>query len=236
MQDNLSIIITMIVFVTLVVIFPLYNLFERQDDMSYTLALKATTSFVDEIKNNGYIDQKTYNNYTSQLGNTGNSYEVQIEAHRKTLIADETKPGEYLEQYKIDYTEDILNTINTGVANITGKSPNISNAYLLNQDDQIYVKLKNSSTTMAGAVFNAIIPTAKKERIVVNYGGIVKNSSWDKVESTIHSFTTKPSLPVVTKNGSPIASGSITVDSGMPVQFTAASQASDWWKKIVSYL
>jgi hypothetical protein len=235
MQDNLSIIVTMIVFVTLVVIFPLYNLFERQDDMSYTLALKATTSFVDEVKNNGYIDQASYDKFIVQLGNTGNSYEVQMEAYRKTLIVDESRPGEFLEQYKIDYTEDILNTINTGVANITGKAPNINNAYLLNQDDQIYIKLKNSSTTMAGAVFNAIIPTAKKERIVVNYGGVVKNSSWDKVESTIHSFTTKPSIPVVTKNGASIVGNSITVDSGMPVQFTAASQASDWWKNIVSY-
>ncbi len=72
MQDNISIIITMIIFVTLVVIFPLYNLFERQDDMSYTLALKATTSFVDEIRNNGYIDQNGYNKYISELGNTGN--------------------------------------------------------------------------------------------------------------------------------------------------------------------
>ena len=236
MQDNLSIIVTMIIFVTLVVIFPLYNLFERQDDMSYTLALKATTTFVDEIKNNGYIDQASYNNYISQLGNTGNSYDVQIEAYRKTLIADETKPGEFLEQYKIDYTEDILNTINTGTANITGKSQNIVNAYLLNQDDQIYIKLKNSSTTMAGAVFNAIIPTAKKERIVVNYGGIVKNSSWNKVESTIHSFTTAPSVPIVTKNGTAISGGSITVDSGMPVQFVATSTPSDWWKNIVNYV
>jgi|GEM_PF-2707952 len=239
MQDNLSIVITMIVFVTLVVIFPLYNLFERQDDMSYTLALKATTTFVDEIRNNGYIDQKSYTDFIGQLSNTGNSYDVQMEGHRKTLILDDTTPlipDDYIEQYKIDYTEDILNTINSGDANITGKSPNISNAYLLNQDDQIYVKLKNSSTTMAGAVFNAIIPTAKKERIVVDYGGVIKNNSWERVESTIHSFTTKPSAPIVTRGGLVISGGSITVDSGMPVQFTAASQPSDWWKHIVSYV
>ncbi|MDD2375950.1 MAG: hypothetical protein PHD15_01670 [Clostridia bacterium] len=51
MQDNVSIVITMLIFVILVVIFPLYNLFERQDDMSYTLALKATTCFVDDVRN-----------------------------------------------------------------------------------------------------------------------------------------------------------------------------------------
>lgn len=49
MKDNLSIVISMIIFVILIVIFPLYNYFERQDDMSYNLALKTTTNFVDEV-------------------------------------------------------------------------------------------------------------------------------------------------------------------------------------------
>lgn len=237
MQDNLSIIITMIIFVTLVVIFPLYNLFERQDDMSYTLALKATTSFVDEVKNNGYIDQKAYDDFIQQLGNTGNSYNVEIEAHRKVLVDNVSTTAitdDYIEQYKIDYTSDILSVINTGTTNISGKLLK-DNAYLLNQNDQIYVKLTNSSVTMAGAIFNAIIPTAKKERITVNYGGVVRNSSWDKVESTIHSFTTKPSAPTVTKNGSPIASNTMTIEAGVSATLTAASTPADWWKKIVKY-
>jgi len=239
MQDNISIVITMIIFVTLVVIFPLYNLFERQDDMSYTLALKATTSFIDEIKNNGYIDQTTYNNYISQLSNTGNSYDVMIEAHRKMLIDDLSTTAvtdDYIVQYKIDYTDDILKIINANpyVPNVTGSASNISNAYLLSQDDQIYIKLKNSSVTMAGAIFNIIVPTSKKERIVVNYGGVVKNSSWKKVDSTIQSFTIKPTPPVVSHNG--VVSSSTTVDSGMPVNFVATSTPSDWWKKIVSYV
>ncbi len=177
MQDNLSIVITMIIFVTLVVIFPLYNLFERQDDMSYTLALKATTSFVDEIRNNGYIDSRNYTNFVTQLSTTGNTYDIQIEAHKKTLIIDVRNPAQYLEQYSVDYTQDILNIINTGTTNVSGIVLK-DNAYLLNQEDQIYVKLRNVNTTMAGAIFNAIIPTANKERIVVNYGGVIKNSSW----------------------------------------------------------
>ena len=55
MKDNLSIIVTMIVFVILIVIFPLYNYFERQDDMSYNMVLKSTTNFIDEVVNCGYI-------------------------------------------------------------------------------------------------------------------------------------------------------------------------------------
>ena len=84
MKDNLSIVIVMIVFVILMVIFPLYNHFERQDDMSYNLALKVTTNFVDEVINSGYITQAMYDNYIANLANTGNLYDIELEVHKRT--------------------------------------------------------------------------------------------------------------------------------------------------------
>jgi hypothetical protein len=66
----------MLVFVILIVIFPLYNYFERQDDMSYNLALKAVTSFVDQVTENGYLDQTTYDSFIQRLTQTGNSYDI----------------------------------------------------------------------------------------------------------------------------------------------------------------
>ena len=83
MKDNLSIVITIIILVLLMVFFPLYNFFERQDDMSYNLVLKATSNFADEVMNNGYIDQRGYNNFVTNLANTGNVYDIEVEAHRK---------------------------------------------------------------------------------------------------------------------------------------------------------
>ena len=110
MKDNLSIVITIMVVVLLMVLFPLYNFFERQDDMSYNLVLKATTNFADQIMNNGYIDQDMYNNFVSELGNTGNIYDIQIEAHRKVLTKNNGE-DKYTEQSYIDYNDDIFDTI-----------------------------------------------------------------------------------------------------------------------------
>ena len=78
MKDNLSIVITIIILVLLMVFFPLYNFFERQDDMSYNLVLKATSNFADEVMNNGYIDQRGYNNFVTNLANTGNVYDIEV--------------------------------------------------------------------------------------------------------------------------------------------------------------
>lgn len=187
MKDNLSIVILMIIFVMLIVFFPLYNYFERQDDMSYNLVLRETTTFVDKVLSNGYISNDTYQEFLDSLANTGNLYDVQLEAHKRIITSDIQNNAkgykDYIEQYEIDYNDDILSIDPTkNNANLTNKQIK-GGIYTLEIGDQFYVKLKNSSTTMAGAIFNSIISTSSTERIVVNYGGIVKNNSWKKVDA-----------------------------------------------------
>ena len=205
MKDNLSIVITIIVLVLLMVIFPLYNFFERQDDMSYNLVLKATTNFADQVMNNGYIDQNSYDKFVTELANTGNVYDIEIEAHRKVL----TGTGEvYEEKSYIDYTNDIFNEIEStsGTSNLMKRSLK-NNTYLLNQKDEIYVKVKNSNTTLAGSLFNSIIVTSSKTRIEVNYGGIIKNNSWAKIDATYKGHIQAPGAPKVTVSGEEVKSG-----------------------------
>lgn len=183
MRDNLSIIITMLVFVILIVIFPLYNYFERQDDMSYNIVLKATTNFVDGVINCGYIDQEMYDKFIQELAVTGNLYDIQLEAHKKTYTQDpyNLSSDTFIEQYIVDYNADIFNEegkTNSSNVKIDNKVLK-KGAYYLNIGDQIYVKLKNTNTTMAGAIFNVIVPTSTPERVTVNYGGIIKNNAWE---------------------------------------------------------
>lgn len=196
MKDNLSIVILMIIFVMLIVFFPLYNYFERQDDMSYNLVLRETTTFVDKVLSNGYISNDTYQEFLDSLSNTGNLYDVQLEAHKRIITSDTQNNAkgykDYIEQYEIDYNDDILSIDPTkNNANLTNKQIK-GGIYTLEVGDQFYVKLKNSSTTMAGAIFNAIISTSSTERIVVNYGGIVKNNSWKKVDANYFTDISKP--------------------------------------------
>lgn len=195
MKDNLSIVITIIVLVLLMVIFPLYNFFERQDDMSYNLVLKATTNFVDQVMNNGYIDQNMYDKFVTELANTGNVYDIEIETHRKVLTGTNNV---YQEQSYIDYTNDIFTEMEntSGTSNLMKKSLK-NNIYLLNAKDEIYVKVKNSNTTMAGALFNVIVPTSSKTRIEVNYGGIVKNNAWKYVDATYTGHNIAPGAPEI---------------------------------------
>lgn len=187
MKDNLSIVILMIVFVMLVVMFPLYNFFERQDDMSYNLALRATTTFVEKVLNYGYMDSDMYSEFITNLSSTGNLYDIEIEAHIQTITKDPDNPSSdiYVTQNKIEYNEQIFDYLDDAdISSATLSTRDVKDGiYKLNIGDGFYVKLKNSNTTMAGALFNSIIATSSEERIVINYGGIVRNNAWYKIDA-----------------------------------------------------
>ncbi len=69
-----------ILMATLVFFFlPLYIAFEKKDDISYSLALSITSNFVNDVTNKGYITEKMYNDYVSNLAVTGNSYDIKLE-------------------------------------------------------------------------------------------------------------------------------------------------------------
>ena len=185
MKDSLSIILSVIFLVVLIVIFPLYNYFERQDDMTYNIALKSVTLFVDEIINNGYIDQNMYDKFVSRLGNTGNSYDIQIEAQKKILTIDPNNispsAGEetYIEQYISYFNKDIFDDFTGETSTVISKDNTLKNsAFFLDEGDRIYVSIKNTNTTMASAILNALVSSVPKEKVNISYGGIIKNNNW----------------------------------------------------------
>lgn len=189
MKDTLSMIVAVIFLVILLVILPLYNYFERQDDMSYNLALKTVTMFVDEVAQNGYIDQNMYDKFIQRLGTTGNSYDIQIEAQKRILTVDpnNTSPDDgketYIEQYKSYYNKDIFNDETGKTSNIIDKDNSLkNNVFFLDKGDKFYVSLKNTNTTMASALLNAIVLGATKEKININYGATIKNNNWENTE------------------------------------------------------
>lgn len=237
MKDNLSIVISMILLVVLIVIFPLYNHFERQDDMSYNVALKATSNFVDEVVNSGYIDQETYDKYISDLSTTGNLYDVELEVHKKRYVKELTTE-EYEEQYEIDYNDDIFAKITDTVTEVNSVEQKkvVNGSYLLNAGDKFYVKTKNASTTMAGAVFNVIVPASQKDRIVVNYGGVIKNNAWKRVENAINTAAI-PSFENVPTEAQKVVEFNYTGGvQNLNVQYTGKYKLEVWGAQGGSYL
>ena len=184
MKDTLSMIVATIFLVILLLLLPLYNYFERQDDISYNVALKAVTTFVDEVTNNGYIDQTSYDNFINRLGQTANSYDVQVEVQKRLLTNDPNGNGEtYIEQYQSYFNKDIFNEETGRTSNIIDRDNSLKNdVFFLDEGDKVYVNVKNTNTTMASSILSIISPGATKQKVNISYGAIVKNNTWENAE------------------------------------------------------
>ena len=86
MEDTLQRFFAILVAVVIFFLLPLYIAFEKKDDISYSLALKITSNFVNDVKNKGYITRDMYNDFISDLAVTGNSYDIKMEHVAKNII------------------------------------------------------------------------------------------------------------------------------------------------------
>lgn len=78
MEDVLQRVFALLLSVIIFFLLPLYMAFEKKDDISYSMALRITSNFVDNVENKGYISEKMYLDYISNLALTGNDYDVSL--------------------------------------------------------------------------------------------------------------------------------------------------------------
>ena len=79
MDDNLQRVFSVLLSVIILFILPLYITFEKIDDISYSLALKITSNFVDNVNAKGYVTEEMYNDFVSRLTVTGMTYDIKME-------------------------------------------------------------------------------------------------------------------------------------------------------------
>lgn len=79
MDGILQRVISVIIAVVILFILPVYVAYEKKDDISYALALKITTDFVDNVNSKGYINSDMYNDYIKKLSVTQNTYDIFLE-------------------------------------------------------------------------------------------------------------------------------------------------------------
>lgn len=124
MEDNLQRVFSVLISVLILFLMPLYITFEKMDDISYSLALKITSNFVDTVNAKGYITEEMYNDFVKELSVTGNMYDVKMEHVAKKYnpvyyIYDDEKNVVEVLDYAM-YTLEISNSENTKIT-VNGK-------------------------------------------------------------------------------------------------------------------
>lgn len=199
MKDNVSIVFAVLFGVLLLVILPLVSVLDRQDSMAYNVALKLTTEFVNEVRNKGFIDNKSYTEYITRLGTTGVLYDVKMEAYKKKAIIADNSENEEEITYKqvgfVDNSIDILNSIsNKSKPEKVEGSNEESNVYLLNMGDEFYISIYNKSVSSASIIYRYISGVSDTKIIDIKYGGVVNKINWELYEQVTNLRNNPPKI------------------------------------------
>lgn len=129
MEDTLQRVFSILISVLILFILPLYITFEKIDDISYSLALKITSNFVDNVTAKGYLSEEMYNDFVSELAVTGNVYDVKMEHVAKKYnpayyIYDDDGKVQLVLDYSI-YAKDVNNSTDNSLT-VKGKKYNLS--------------------------------------------------------------------------------------------------------------
>ncbi len=79
MEDVLQRVFAVLISVIIFFFLPLYISFEKKDDISYSLALKITNNFVDNVTSKGYLTKTMYDKFVSDLAASDNTYDIKLE-------------------------------------------------------------------------------------------------------------------------------------------------------------
>ncbi len=197
MRDNISIIFAAIFAVMLLIVFPLFSLLTRQDNIAYNKVLAITTEFVDSVRTKGYFTEKEYSNYLIELAATRNTYKVDMEWHQKVLIKDVNR---YTDDNPV-WVEDTAVYYNSYIENVLESSDNV----VFEEGDEFYIKLYNTNITTASLLYNFFLNSRIPRKIInIGYGGKILNSTGDVFSKTVFSTSYTPYVTfgeIVDKNG-----------------------------------
>lgn len=166
--------------VLLLYIYPIYTAFQQQDDISELVVLRATTAFVDAVRDKGYISPTMYTDFRQAIEATGLDFDVQMEHESKKYVPvydDPTRPetfrGTYEVHYDAFYNAQILPVLFPGSS---APRDDPSRRYKLRVGDTFTVTVKNVSRTPGTVLFDFLNSTVSpNDKMFIPYGGVVRN-------------------------------------------------------------
>lgn len=183
MPNALSKVIAIVIAVFLLFIFPIKNELERQDETSRIFVLNKTISFVDSVRNLGYITPDMYEDYLNELALTGNLYKVELEhakleylpvmEYNSSTGQYEPKLGEFHKSYINTYTDEIEECLFPDT-----NPPQPGQPYKMRMGDYFTISVVNQNKTTATKLQEIIYGRyISPEKIFVTYGGMIKDES-----------------------------------------------------------
>lgn len=174
MEDlHLSTIVSVLLVLILMVIVPIYNLFDRQDALIQNFVEFQTEQLTSTIRSSGKITKPIYEEYVHHLDSTGYLFEITFEHDKKVVLPKYSEDGKtflnsYTSYYESVTTEEIIEALYS------------SGEYSFDFGDYIVVKAVSRNTTNSSNMFNLFIGKGGGivDHISYTDGGLIWNETY----------------------------------------------------------
>jgi len=157
--------------VILMFVVPILNLYERQDNISYSMVSTQLNQMTDSARDIGGLDASAYQAFLRALDQTGNGYSISIEHYEKVYVPMYNKDGLFMEDYHISYEGCYKDDIEVMLS--------ADGFYPMNQGDMFFVSIQNIAPTksqIARQILYGMDP--KYPSLIVRGGGMVRHESY----------------------------------------------------------
>lgn len=168
MEDILVEITGIVIAAVLMFIFPLITMADRTDDVSQLTVEIATTEFVDEIRTTGKITSNAYNRFLTNIGSTGNAYNVEMEVR----VLDENPKRKNIQNNTTGTKENVYYSVYNSQIETALEA---NRTFYLKEGDIVTVSAKNSNQTIAQQLKNFFYKVIGKDiyTIASSHSGMI---------------------------------------------------------------
>ncbi len=180
MLDNaLWNVLAIIVAILIMIIFPIINAFEKEEQIIRLNVLSETDMFLDTIKSKGYIDRQDYKDFKRKLDENGYIFDVVFE-HEKVIFVpvygDPTVADTFthsVKQLSEIYTDSEIKDYLFGE-----DLSNTENIYKMNRGDRFVVTVNTKTKTKSEKIKTMLLGIHKNNLFYVKLGGTIQNETY----------------------------------------------------------
>lgn len=182
MPNAISTIFAVLLLIVGVIYVPVYQTYQKQDDIAYQQAYLVTNEFVGNVRTKGYITPQMVEEYESALEISTYMYKTEFVHKKKVYTPIYTNPkvqssftGEYVVNYEEYYKPQIKPILFNEGQGVSKKD----RKYYLSEGDFFKVSVENINRTKTSMLYNFFTNGDEDiSRIMVSAGGMVMNEDY----------------------------------------------------------
>lgn len=164
--------------VVLMILFPIMNTFEREDDLIRLQMLDQLDYFVSKVKQSGSISRRDYELFSSKLNQLGIPFEITIEHYKQIYVPIYEDPLDFTSFHgRIQRAEELFSDAEIKARLFPIETPEQGKDYTMSKGDYISVSVKSKVKSKHQKLKSMLLGGEQEAFFYAKLGGVIQNEA-----------------------------------------------------------